>query len=327
MKLLVCGGAGYIGSNMTALLAAHGHRPVVFDNFSKGHRAAVADATVVEGDLGEYKLLVQTLGRYDIEAVMHFAAFIEAGESVKFPLSFYRNNFCNTENLLRAMAETGVEKLVFSSTAAVYGVPQRIPVTEDQLAEPINPYGDSKRAVERMCHFQAQTGKLRLAVLRYFNACGAGSDGTLGEDHHPESHLIPLAIQAAMGRRDDVKIFGTDYPTPDGTCIRDYIHIEDLCRAHLLALDKLESQPEMTYNLGNGTGYSVRQVIDTVRRVSGRRFKITEVPRRPGDSPILTADSTKARTELGWQPQRPALEDMVASAWKWHTGHPKGHED
>jgi UDP-glucose 4-epimerase len=327
MKILVCGGAGYIGSNMTALLAREGHEPVVFDNFSKGHRAAVIDATVVEGDLADYRLLVDTLGKYDIEAVMHFAALIEAGESVKFPLSFYRNNFCNTENLLRAMAETGVEKLVFSSTAAIYGVPQRIPITEDQPTDPINPYGDSKRAVERMCHFQVQTGKLRLAVLRYFNACGASTDGRLGEDHHPESHLIPLIIQAAMGKREDVKIFGTDYPTPDGTCIRDYIHIEDLCRAHLLALKRLDEHAELAYNLGNGQGYSVREVIDTVKRVSGRSFKVAEVQRRPGDPPVLTSDASKAKNELGWRPERPQLEEMVETAWKWHSEHPNGYPE
>lgn len=327
MRVLVCGGAGYIGSNMTAMLQRHGHEPIVFDNFSKGHRSAVRQVQLVEGDLADCELLVSTLREFKIEAVMHFAAFIEAGESVKFPLDFYRNNFCNTATLLKAMADTGVERLVFSSTAAVYGVPQSIPVTEDQPTEPINPYGDSKLAVERMCHFQVRTGRLRLAVLRYFNASGASTDNALGEDHDPESHLIPLIIRAAMGRRDNVKIFGTDYPTPDGTCIRDYIHIEDLCRAHLLALDKLNEQTEMVYNLGNGTGYSVREVIDTVKRVSGRDFKVVETDRRPGDSPVLTADSTKARDELGWTPQIPDLGDIVKNAWTWHKTHPNGYED
>ena len=327
MNVLVCGGAGYIGSNMTALLAATGHEPVVFDNLSKGHRAAVRDARLVEGDLADYDHVVDTLRRFSIEAVMHFAALIEAGESVKSPLSFYRNNFCNTENLLRAMAEVGIERLVFSSTAAVYGVPHHIPITENDPAEPINPYGDSKRAVERMCHHQSLTGKLHCAALRYFNACGAGVNNTRGEDHRPESHLIPLVIQAAMGRREDVKVFGTDYPTPDGTCVRDYIHIEDLCRAHLLALDRLNDHRELLYNLGNGTCYSVRQVIDTVRRVSGRQFKVTEAPRRPGDSPFLTADSTKARDELGWTPKIADLAKIVESAWTWHKNHPDGYQD
>jgi UDP-glucose 4-epimerase len=327
MRVLVCGGAGYIGSHMTAMLAAQGHEPVVYDNFSKGHRAAVRDMQVVEGDLADGELLVQTLGRHRIEAVMHFAAFIEAGESVKLPLSFYRNNFCNTANLLMAMDKVGVEKLVFSSTAAVYGVPRRLPITEDQSTEPINPYGDSKRAVERMCHFQAQTGKLRVAVLRYFNASGASTNGTLGEDHRPESHLIPLVIQAAIGKREDVKVFGTDYPTPDGTCVRDYIHIEDLCRAHLLAVERLNDHRQLLYNLGNGMGYSVRQVIDTVGEVSGKQFKVIEAPRRPGDSPVLTADSTKALNELGWRPQIPDLARIVESAWKWHNSHPNGYAD
>jgi UDP-glucose 4-epimerase len=327
MRILVCGGAGYIGSNMTALLAAQGHQPVVFDNFSKGHRAAVHGMQVVRGDLADYELLADTLDRYEIEAVMHFAALIEAGESVKFPLSFYRSNFCNTENLLEAMAKVGVEKLVFSSTAAVYGTPDRVPVTEGQPPEPINPYGDSKRAVERMLHFYCRTGRLRYASLRYFNACGAGANNALGEDHRPESHLIPLIIQAAMGERQDVKIFGTDYRTPDGTCIRDYIHIEDLCEAHSLALNKLEACAELVYNLGNGRGYSVREVIEAVKRVSGRDFTVVQADRRPGDPPILTSDATKAKDELGWVPEKPELEEMVATAWKWHREHPNGYLD
>ncbi len=327
MILLVCGGAGYIGSNMTAMLAAHGHRSVVFDNFSKGHRAAVSGVEVVEGDLADYESLVTTLRDRGIEAVLHFAAYIEVGESVHDPLKYYRNNVSNTQNLLSAMETAGVAKFVFSSTAAVYGMPQRVPITEEAPRQPINPYGETKLAVERMCHYQAQAGKLHFAALRYFNACGAGHDGTLGEDHRPESHLIPLIIQAAMGKRPDIKIYGTDYPTADGTCIRDYIHVDDLCRAHLLALNRLDRQAELICNLGNGQGYSVRQVIDTVKRVSGRSFKVVETERRPGDAPVLTSDATKARTELGWRPEKPALEDMVASAWKWHTEHPNGYSD
>ena len=327
MKVLVCGGAGYIGSNMTALLAAEGHQPTVFDNFSKGHRSAVAGAEVVTGDLSDYDLLLDTLKDRRIEAVMHFAAWIEVGESVQQPLKYYRNNTSNTQNLLSAMEAAGVGKFVFSSTAAVYGMPATIPITEETAKAPINPYGESKWAVERMCHYQSQTGKLHYAALRYFNACGAGSNGRLGEDHRPESHLIPLIIQAAMGKRPDIKVFGTDYDTADGTCIRDYIHIDDLCRAHLLALGRLEDQAEMVYNLGNGQGYSVRQVIDTVKRVSGKDFKVTETPRRPGDPAILTSDATKARTELGWSPAKGELETMVETAWKWHTDHPEGYPD
>jgi len=327
MKVLICGGAGYIGSNMTALLAAEGHEPVVFDNLSTGHRAAVQQAELIEGDLGDYDLLVSTLKDRGIEAVMHFAAFIEVAESVKAPLKYYRNNLCNTQNLLAAMETAGVCKFVFSSTAAVYGIPREIPITEDSPKEPINPYGQTKWAVERMCHYQSGAGKLRYASLRYFNACGAGHNATLGEDHRPESHLIPLTIQAAMGKRPAIKIFGTDYDTTDGTCIRDYIHIDDLCRAHLLALDKLQTSSELVYNLGNGKGYSVRQVIETVRKVSGKDFKVVEAQRRPGDPPILTSDAAKAKRELRWETEKPQLEEMVASAWQWHSEHPTGYLD
>jgi UDP-glucose 4-epimerase len=327
MKVLVCGGAGYIGSNMTALLAAEGHQPIVFDNFSKGHRSAVKDVEVITGDLADYDLLVDTLETRRIEAVMHFAAWIEVGESVQQPLKYYRNNTSNTQNLLSAMEAAGVGQFVFSSTAAVYGMPATVPITEEVPKAPINPYGESKWAVERMCHYQSQTGKLHYAALRYFNACGAGNNGRLGEDHRPESHLIPLIIQAAMGKRADIKIYGTDYETPDGTCIRDYIHVDDLCRAHLLALGRLDQHAELVYNLGNGQGYSVRQVIETVKRVSGKDFRVTETPRRAGDPAVLTSDATKARTELGWVPQKPQLETMVETAWRWHVSHPEGYTD
>ena len=327
MRILVCGGAGYIGSNMTAMLKAEGYEPIVFDNLSRGHRAAVGAAAFVEGDLADYELLVRTLGEYEIQAVMHFAALIEVGESVEVPLRYYHNNLCNTRMLLSAMEAAGVDKFVFSSTAAVYGIPTEVPITEDNPKEPINPYGQTKWAVERMCHWQSRAGKLRYAALRYFNACGAGDNCQLGEDHRPESHLIPLIIQAAMGKREDIKIFGTDYPTPDGTCIRDYIHIEDLCRAHLLALSKLDQSNELIYNLGNGKGYSVREVIEAVRKVSGKDFKAVETDRRPGDAPILTSDAAKARAELGWKTEFAELEKIVETAWQWHNNHPNGYED
>ncbi len=325
MKVLVCGGAGYIGSNMTAMLAEAGHEPIVYDNLSSGHRQAVGNAEFIKGDLTDFELLVKILKEKKIDAVMHFAAFIEAGESVKNPLEFYRNNVCNTRNLLSAMEKCSVEKFVFSGSAAVYGIPEKTPITEDAPKKPINPYGETKWAVEQMCHFQSQTGRLRYAALRYFNAAGAGANCTLGEDHRPESHLIPLVIAAAMGKAEDVKIFGTDYPTPDGTCIRDYIHIEDLCSAHLLALGKLNSKNELVYNLGNGKGYSVRQVIETVKKVSGRNFKVTKAPRRPGDPPVLTADATKAKKTLGWKVKYPELERIVETAWKWHLANPDGY--
>ncbi len=327
MKVLVAGGAGYIGSNMTAMLSDAGFEPVVFDNLSKGHRAAVRQAKLVIGDLADYELLVRTLKKYKIEAVMHFAALIEVGESVGQPLRYYQNNLANTQNLLSAMEAAGVEKFVFSSTAAVYGMPEEIPVTEDCPKEPINPYGETKWAIEKMCYYQSRTGKLRYAALRYFNACGAGNNSTLGEDHRPESHLIPRIIQAAMGRQNQIKIYGTDYPTPDGTCIRDYIHIEDLCRAHLLAMDKLDQSSELIYNLGNGKGYSVREVIETVKKVSGKNFKVVESDRRPGDAAVLTSDATKAINELGWKTEFPDLEKIVSTAWQWHNRYPNGYED
>jgi len=329
MRVLVCGGAGYIGSNMTAMLTSQGHEPVVYDNLSKGHRAAIGNTTFVEGDLDDFQLLLETLKKYKIEAVMHFAALIEVGESVQQPLKYYRNNLSCTQNLLSAMEAADVEKFVFSSTAAVYGIPESIDggLSEDCPTKPINPYGQTKLDVETMCHYQSMAGKLRYASLRYFNACGAGNNATIGEDHRPESHLIPLTIQAAMGKRDAIKIYGTDYDTPDGTCIRDYIHVDDLCRAHMLVLNKLDQSRELIYNLGNGNGFSVREVIETVRRVSGKDFKIVEAERRPGDVPILTSDAARVRNELGWQTDKHELEEMVSSSWKWHNNHPDGYPD
>jgi len=327
MNVLVAGGAGYIGSNMTAILAVEGHRPIVFDNLSKGHTAAVRDNEFVKGDLADFDLLVRTLNTYKIEAVMHFAAFIEVSESVENPLKYYLNNVCNTRILLLAMKEAGVEKFVFSSSAAVYGMPKEVPISENAVTRPINPYGETKLTVEMVCDGLSEEGILRYASLRYFNAAGAGSNCTLGEDHRPESHLIPLTIKAAMGQREDIKIFGTDYPTEDGTCIRDYIHIEDLCWAHLLALNKLDDSQKMIYNLGNGKGYSVRQVTDTVRKVSGKDFSVTEAPRRAGDPAVLVADATKAKEELGWEPRFPELEQIVETAWKWYNKYPDGYPD
>ncbi len=334
MRVLVCGGAGYIGSNMTAMLAAAGFEPIVFDNLSTGHKSAIGHVgadlracPLIEGDLADYELLVNTIKKYKIEAVMHFAASIEVGESVQVPLKYYRNNVSNTQNLLSAMEAAGVEKLVFSSTAAIYGIPKQVPITEDAPKEPINPYGQTKLAAESMCHYQSQTGRLRYATLRYFNACGAGANGSLGEDHRPESHLIPRVIQAAMGKCPQIQIYGTDYPTPDGTCIRDYIHIDDLCRAHLLALNKLDQNHELIYNLGNGRGFSVKEVIETVKQVSGKDFKVIEAERRSGDAPILTSDATKARNELGWKPQLTELKKIVVTAWQWHNQYPDGYPD
>jgi UDP-glucose 4-epimerase len=327
MRILVCGGAGYIGSNMTAMLGRSGYEPVVFDNLSTGHKAAIQNTPFVHGDLNDYELLLQTLKKYEIQAVMHFAALIEVGESVQFPLKYYRNNLCNTHNLLTAMEAAGVDKFVFSSSAAVYGMPQEVPIKEQAPTIPINPYGETKLAVERLCHYQSAAGKLRYASLRYFNAAGAGNGSTLGEDHRPESHLIPLTIQAATGKKSEVKIYGTDYSTQDGTCIRDYIHVDDLCSAHLLALEQLQRSSELIYNLGNNTGYSVKEVIETVKKVSGKDFRITETPRRPGDAAVLIADATKIKNELGWKPKFETLEKIIASAWEWHSRNSDGYKD
>jgi UDP-glucose 4-epimerase len=327
VRILVCGGAGFIGSNMTAMLAAEEHKPVVYDNLSKGHKAAVAGCEFVKGDLADYNLLVKTLKKYKIEAVFHFAGLIEVGESVQLPLKYYHNNFSCTQTLLSAMEAAGVEKFIFSSSAAVYGIPKQVPIAEDAPTAPINPYGEAKLAVEKMCHYQSQTGKLRYASLRYFNAAGAAANGDIGEDHRPESHLIPLTIFAAMEKSDAIKIYGTDYPTTDGTCIRDYIHIEDLCRAHLLALNKLDEQQELVYNLGNGNGYSVKEVIETVKKVSGKNFKVIESQRRPGDAPILTSNASKAKDELLWKPKFPDLEKIIETAWLWHNKFPNGYPD
>lgn len=327
MRILIAGGAGYIGSNMAAMLDSAAHEPVVFDNLSKGHRQAVRQFEFVYGDLADYNLLTETLKKYSIEAVMHFAALIEVPESVQLPLKYYQNNLSNTQILLSAMEAAGVDRFVFSSTAAVYGTPEKVPLTEDAPKHPINPYGETKLAVEKMCHYQCKTGKLRYACLRYFNTCGAGNNATLGEDHRPESHLIPLVIQTAMGKREQVRIFGTDYPTQDGTCVRDYIHVDDLCRAHLLALDKLQTTNELIYNLGNGKGHSVKEVIETVKKVSGKDFKVIEADRRPGDAPILTSDAAKAEKELGWKVEFTELEKIIETAWKWHNQYPDGYSD
>lgn len=327
MRILVCGGAGYIGSNMTAMLAAEGFEPVVFDNLSTGHISAIQEAELVSGDLADYELIVETLKKYKIEAVMHFAGLIKVPESVEVPLKYYQNNVSYTQNLLSAMEAAGVEKFVFSSSASVYGAPERVPIVEDSPKEPMSPYGQTKWAVERMCHYQSQTGRLRYAALRYFNAAGAGQNCQLGEDHRPESHLIPVVIQAAMGKCSKIELFGTDYPTPDGTTIRDFIHVEDLCRAHMLALNKLEQNSEVVCNIGTGKGYSVREVIKTVKKVSGTDFEVVDGARRPGDVPILVSDVTKAKEGLGWKAKFNELEEIISTAWQWHNKYPNGYPD
>jgi UDP-glucose 4-epimerase len=322
VRLLVTGGAGYIGSVCTAVALEAGHQVTVFDNLSKGHRAAVAGgAQLVTGNLLDPAGLRGVLAA-GFDAVLHFAALIVVPESVRKPELYYRNNLVGTLNLVDAMREAGVRRMVFSSTAAVYGEPETVPVTEDAPARPANPYGNTKLAVDRLLGDESAAHGLGAVSLRYFNVGGA--HGGLGEDHHPETHLIPNVLAAAAGRAPAVELFGTDYDTPDGTCVRDYVHIADLAAAHLLALDSAAGGGHQVYNLGSGEGYSVRQVIDAVRRVTGREFPVVERPRRPGDSPRLVASSERIRTRLGWQP-RHGLDDIVRDAWTWMTDHPKGY--
>ncbi len=317
-NILVVGGGGFIGSHMVQMLGRSGHDVRVLDNFSTGYRDAIGGAKLIEGDLGDESLLDELFRQHPVDAVMHFAAHIEVGESVRLPSKYYRNNFVNTLHLLDAMHRNGVRRFIFSSTAAVYGMPQTVPIPEDHPLRPINAYGRSKLAVEEMLADYQVANQLNYATLRYFNAAGADPQARLGERHEPESHLIPLVLQAASGQRESIAIFGQDYPTPDGTCIRDYVHVEDLCAAHELALQRLlKDEPGGIYNLGNGQGFSVREVIDVVREVTGRHFAVVEADRRAGDPARLVADSSKAMRELGWNPRFADLHSMVAHAWAW----------
>jgi UDP-glucose 4-epimerase len=324
MRVLVTGGAGYIGATTVRSLLSQGHEVMVYDDLSKGHREAVPpDVPLMVGSVADHDQLNAALQEHRPEAVLHFAAFIEAGESMQRPEKYFRNNSAGTLTLLEAMLANGTRKLIFSSTAALYGEPRRIPIEESDPLDPTNAYGESKLLVERMLAWFGRVHGLRYASLRYFNA--AGSDGFSGEQHNPETHLIPLVLQAAAGERKSVSIFGTDYPTPDGTCIRDYIHVSDLAQAHLLALYALAEHEKLIYNLGNGQGFSVREVIDAARRVTGRPITALEAPRRPGDPAVLVASSEKIRRELGWSPQHTHLDSIVASAWRWTQKHPAGY--
>jgi UDP-glucose 4-epimerase len=327
MNVLLTGGAGYIGSHVVRALAAAGHTPVAYDSLVKGHRAAVGDAAFVEADVADREALVRAMADHDIDAVIHLAAFIEAGESVQQPDKYFRNNTIIGMTLLDAMREAGVDRLVFSSTAAVYGTPRRVPIEEADRLAPINPYGASKLCVEYMLQAYAAAYEMGAVSLRYFNVAGADPGGQIGEDHSPESHLIPLTLQVALGRREDIKIFGDDYETPDGTCIRDYIHVCDLADAHVLALGAVGPGAVDVFNLGNGEGFSVRQVIEACREVTGHPIPAEVTPRRPGAPARLIASSQKANDQLGWQPQRPDLKTIVADAWRWHQGHPGGYGD
>ena len=325
MKVLVTGGAGYIGSHTVRRLVRDGHESVIYDNLSEGHRAAIGDCKLVEGDLADRAKLQQTLANENVEAVIHFAAHCSVGESVGNPAKYYRNNIVNSLVLLDAMVAAGVKRIVFSSSAAVYGIPERSPIEEDVPKHPVNPYGRTKLQFEEILADYGVAYGIGSVALRYFNAAGASPDGDIGEDHDPETHLIPIVLQVALGQREQMKIFGADYDTPDGTCVRDYVHVNDLASAHVLAMRSIQPGQAEAYNLGNGAGYSVREVIGIARKVTGHDIAAEEAPRRPGDPPTLVANSAKIKSALGWQPQFPKLEDIIATAWQWHQAHPNGY--
>ena len=325
MHILVTGGAGYIGSHAVKLFLERGHDVWVYDNLIYGHRAAVPADRLIVGDLNETHRIDQVLLERRIDAVVHFAAFAAVGESVQHPAKYWQNNVVNTLNLMECLRRHNISRFVFSSTAATFGTPAQMPITEQTPQQPINPYGMTKLTVEYALADYAHAYKWAFAALRYFNASGAHPDGTIGEDHTPETHLIPLIILAALGKRPHIEIFGTDYPTPDGTCVRDYIHVCDLADAHLLALEKLQPGQQMHYNLGIGRGYSVREVIAAVEAVTGKKVPIKEGPRRAGDPPVLVASSEMIQKELGWKPRFTDIKTIVESAWAWHKAHPKGY--
>ena len=325
-RVLVTGGAGYIGSVVAAQLVAKGSEVIILDNLYQGSRKAVPHgAELITADIADRAALDRIFTERRIDAVMHFAASIEVSESMKMPEKYFRNNAVNSLTLLEAILAHKVSRFVFSSTAALYGTPERTPIEETDPLHPTNAYGASKLLVEQMLDWFHRLHGLRYASLRYFNAAGAA--GEHGEDHHPESHLIPLTIQVALGRREHIAIYGTDYPTPDGTCVRDYIHVSDLASAHLLVLDALRQKDKLVYNLGNGRGFSVREVIETVRRVTGHAVPAREEPRRAGDPAVLVASSDGIKRELRWEPRFPNLEQIVRSAWDWHRAHPNGYAD
>jgi UDP-glucose 4-epimerase len=327
MRVLITGGAGYIGSHTARLFAAAGHEVWAYDNLSAGHRAAAPPGRLIVGELADEAVLSRALSENRIEAVIHFAALALVGESVRHPERYYLNNVVGTLTLMEAMRKHGVGRIVFSSTCATYGIPREVPLTEDSPQSPINPYGNTKLAMEFALRDYAAAHGWGVALLRYFNAAGASADGTLGEDHDPESHLIPLVIQAVMGLRPPVEVFGTDYPTPDGTCIRDYVHVEDLADAHLRALDRLTPGRPLICNLGTGRGHSVREVIAAVAEVAGKPVPCRESARRPGDPPALVASARRAEELLGWRPRYTELRATVETAWKWHRSHPDGFGD
>ena len=324
MRILVTGGAGYVGSHCVRELLKAGHEVTVYDNLSRGHAAAAPEGSLVVGELSDQAKLTALLRERRIEAVMHFAALALVGESVEHPHLYYGNNVVGSYHLVEAMRAASVGKIVLSSTTATYGTPEKMPIAETTPQQPINPYGFSKLVVERMLDDYARAYGLAFAALRYFNAAGAAPEGDLGEDHDPESHLIPIVLQVALGQREKIMIFGDDYPTPDGTCIRDYVHIVDLAAAHLAALERLEPGRGIKCNLGTGRGYSVKEVIESCRRITGHAIPAQVAPRRPGDPPELVADSRLARQTLGWTPRFATIESIIETAWRWHKSHPRG---
>jgi len=326
MRVLVTGGAGYIGSHTAKVLAGAGYVPVVFDNLSSGHRWAVQWGPLVEGDLADVGLIRRTLVQYNIEAVIHFAASAYVGESMAVPEKYFRNNVINTLNLLEAMLAVGVGNFIFSSSCATFGIPGRTPVPDDHPQRPVNPYGESKLFIEQVLGWYGKAHGFKSVALRYFNAAGADPEGNLGEDHSPETHLVPLAIGAALGRFPYLEVYGTDYDTPDGTAIRDYVHVMDLAEAHVLALRHLlDGCSDSAFNLGVGRGYSVREVVAAVANLVHARVPVRERPRRPGDPPVLVAESTRATEVLGWRPRYPQLDTIVASALSWHAARRARH--
>ena len=325
MRILVTGGAGYIGGFTVRRLLAKGHTVTVFDNLTAGHRAAVPAECLIVGDLRDIDHLDHQLVVNRIEAVVHFAASAYVGESVTNPSKYYQNNLLNSLNLLERVRRHDIRRFVFSSTCATYGDPEKLPLTEDHPQRPVSPYGNTKLAFEYMLRDYSAAYGIGFAALRYFNAAGASVDGKHGEHHDPETHLIPLVLQVALGQRPHIDVFGTDYPTPDGTCVRDYVHVEDLAEAHRLALEKMTPGGGAAFNIGTGTGNSVREVIRVCEEVTGKKIAVKEGPRRAGDPPVLVAGADKIRGELGWSPKFPDLRSIVETAWDWHRSHPKGY--
>ncbi|MEE8142779.1 MAG: UDP-glucose 4-epimerase GalE [Planctomycetota bacterium] len=324
MKVLVVGGAGYIGSHTVRELRRAGMEPVVFDNFSAGNLESIKGVELVHGDLLDPRSIRAVMENFHFDAVFHFAAHCSVPESVQRPADYYRNNVGGTLNLINALLEAGVERLVFSSTAAVYGNPKEIPIPEQHSTEPVNPYGRSKLVVEQMLADICARHPLRYSALRYFNAAGADHAGDIGEDHKNESHIVPLVLLTALGRRQFFKIFGTDYETPDGTCIRDFVHVNDIAQAHILALEKLDDNPNQVYNLGSGEGYSVKELVQEAQRLVDLPISVVNAERRPGDPPVLVASNDKARQVLGWRPKYSDMEEILQTAWNWHRKHPEG---